>query len=61
MTVVKFDEPASFFDAFASGASNLPSPKANGNGGVQINGVQIDANKLDELLTPRLLYLWRGN
>jgi protease-4 len=60
MTVVRFDEPTSLLDMFTA-SSNLPQPKASGgNGGVQINGIQVDASKIDELLTPRLLYMWRG-
>jgi protease-4 len=57
--VVKFEAPESLLDIFASSRSGLPPMKASG--GVQINGVQIDATKLEEFLTPRLLYLWRGN
>jgi protease IV len=60
MTVVKFDEPSSLLEMLSS-SSKIPTPKADsGGGGVQINGVQIDASKIDELLTPRLLYMWRG-
>ena len=59
MQVVRFDEPASLLDMFTA-SSTLPQPKASASGGVQINGIQVDASKIDELLTPRLLYLWRG-
>jgi protease-4 len=60
MTVVKFDEPSSLLELLSS-SSKIPTPKADGGGGVQINGVQIDASNIDELLTPRLLYMWRGD
>jgi ClpP class serine protease len=61
MTVVRYHDPPSFFDAF-SGESNVSDPHASTNGadGVTINGINVNANVLRELLTPRLLYLRRG-
>ncbi len=63
MTVVRYHDPPSFFDAF-SGESNVSNPHASASGtganGITINGVNVNANEVRELLTPRLLYLWRG-
>jgi protease-4 len=61
--VVKFNKQQSLLDLLGGidGKSNL-SAKPDGNGGVTINGinVNIDAAFLDELSRPRLMYLWRG-
>ena len=45
----------------AEGKSNVKAGVDAG-GGVTINGINVnaDANLLDELSRPRLLYLWRG-
>jgi protease-4 len=61
MTVVKYHDPPSFFDALG-GKSNVASPGASGgaSSGVTINGININAADLHNLMTPRLLYLWRG-
>ncbi len=59
MHVVKFEEPPTFAQLFSSSESKFSPAKASG--GVQINGVQVDAGKLEELLKPQLLYLWQGN
>jgi protease-4 len=61
--VVKYSKPAGLFDLFAGGdAKSNVSTKADGQGGMTINGinVNVDANLFDELSRPRLLYLWRG-
>jgi ClpP class serine protease len=57
MEVVKYEQNQGLLD-FLTSQSTLSPPKAAGS--VQINGVQINAANLDQLLTPRLLYLWRG-
>ncbi len=57
MQVVKYEQNQTLIEMLTSQSSISP-PKATGS--VQINGVQINAANLDELLTPRLLYLWRG-
>jgi protease-4 len=65
--VVKYNKPAGFLESILGGESksNLPSRAAASGGGgntTTINGVNvnIDANLLDELNRPRLMYLWRG-
>ena len=42
--------------------SNVPAPSGNASSGVTINGVNLNvgADTLDQLSTPRLLYRWRG-
>jgi protease-4 len=56
MMVVKYRDPPTIFDAL-SGSSNVGSAQAHS---VTINGVNINGGDLHELLTPRLMYLWRG-
>ncbi|MEA2708742.1 MAG: protease [Phycisphaerales bacterium] len=62
-TIVKYHDPPNFLDTLMSGKSNI-GPGAGGAGGgghsVNINGIQVNAGDLRELLTPRLMYLWRG-
>lgn len=55
--VVRFEEPASFLSVLAGGG------EAKSNLGVSLDGksVRVDAGPIvDELLTPRLMYIWRG-
>lgn len=59
MQVVQYEQPSSLVDLLMSSRSNVPP--AQSRDGVQINGVNINAADLQELLTPRLLYMWRGN
>ena len=60
-TVVRYHDPPSIFEAFASGKSNVGGASASAGGqSVTVNGVNINAGDLRELLTPRLMYLWRG-
>src|SRR5688500_10975420 len=56
MMVVKYRHPPTIFDALAH-SSRVSNPSA---GSVTINGVILNANDLHEVLTPRLMYLWRG-
>lgn len=58
-SVVKYSRPPSLFDIFGA-TSNVPGTNASGR--VTVNGlnVNIDQKLIDELLTPRVLYLWRG-
>jgi protease-4 len=63
--VVKYSRPSTLFDLLGGveGKSNVKAGIDGGVGGnVTINGVNVnvDANLLDELSRPRLLYLWRG-
>lgn len=54
--VVRFKETPSIMEMLSM-RSNVPSPQ-----GVNINGINVnlDAAGLQELLTPRLMYLWTG-
>lgn len=54
--VVRYANPPSLLDAL-SAKSNVGAISASGNSGVN---VQLDWRKLQELTTPRMLYLWRG-
>ena len=58
MQVVRYHNPPSFLEAIASGKSNVGSIGATATGG-GVN-VQVDPQKLQEMLTPRMMYLWRG-
>jgi protease-4 len=68
--VVKYNKPQGFFETLLGGESNanVPPRGAGGGGGTimttttTINGinVNVDANLLDDLNRPRLMYLWRG-
>jgi protease-4 len=59
--VVKFDKQPGLFESLLGGetTSRLPVPSA---GGTTVNGVNVNVNAdlLDELNRPRLMYLWRG-
>jgi protease-4 len=61
-TIVKYQDPPTFMDALLSGKANVSTGGASGGPGqsIQINGVNINAGDLRELMTPRLMYLWRG-
>jgi protease-4 len=59
MQVVRYHNPPSFLEAFASGKSNVGSLSASTGGSGGVN-VQLDPQKLQELMTPRMMYLWRG-
>jgi protease-4 len=58
-SVVRYSRPPSLFDIFGA-SSNVPGTHASG--GTTVNGVNvsIDRKLIDELMTPRVLYLWRG-
>jgi len=58
MEVVQFEQPSSLMELLSSSKSNVLPGEARG--GVQFNAVNIDAGKLNEMLTPRMMYLWRG-
>ena len=61
--VVKYHDPEKLFDIFNS-KSNVQQPAASGSaagaGNVTINGINVNARDLHDLLTPRMMYLWRG-
>jgi protease-4 len=61
-TIVKYHDPPNFLDSLMSGKANLAGAAGAAGAGhsIQINGVNIDAGDLRELMTPRLMYLWRG-
>jgi protease IV len=59
MMVVKYRDPPTIFDAFG-GSSRVNPAQGGAGGGITINGVNVNANDLHEVLTPRLMYLWRG-
>jgi len=57
-TVVRYDEHISVFDRLPFASNTTATPRSQ----VTVNGVnvQLDANLLDRLTTPRVMYLWRG-
>lgn len=60
--VVRYTNPRlSLFDLMGA-RSPLSGGQAGGGEGVTINGINVDVDPklLDELTTPRILYLWRG-
>ena len=58
--VVRYQDPPTLLDLL-SAQSNVPA-SAKSSGGVTVNGVNVnvDSGMLHELMTPRLMYLWRG-
>ncbi len=58
-TVFRYSRPPSLIDLFGS-KSNIGG--GNASGGTTVNGINVnlDRNLIDELTTPRVLYLWRG-
>jgi protease-4 len=58
-SVVRYSRPPSLFDIFGA-SSNLPGTHASGPSTVNGVNVNFDRKLVDELLTPRVLYLWRG-
>jgi ClpP class serine protease len=60
--VVRYRTPETIFDALTSSRPPVAPPSASGGGGsVVINGINVNMKELHELLTPRMMYLWRGN
>jgi len=60
-TVVRFQDPPGLLESLLGGKSNLGAASADSNQqSVQINGINISANDIRDLMTPRLMYLWRG-
>ena len=62
-TIVKYHDPPTFFDALMSGKSSLGGATGGAGGAgqmINVNGIQVNAGDLRELMTPRLMYLWRG-
>ena len=55
MMVVRYEEPSSLAELLTSRWGGV-APSAS----LRINGVDVSAN-LEALLTPKMLYLWRGN
>ena len=55
--VTRYQNPPTLMDMLMSGKSNVGGGSASAAGGVSIH---VDAKLLDELTTPRPLYLWRG-
>jgi len=55
--VVRYHDPPSLFEAM-SGSSKVANPQSNSS--VTINGINVNASDLRDALTPRLMYLWRG-
>jgi protease-4 len=58
-TIVRYQAPAGLFELFSS-KSNLGTRAATSNANITINGVQVDAKGLADLMTPRPMYLWHG-
>ena len=52
--VVRYQDPPSLVESLLSGKSSGAAQS------VQVSGVNVNAGDLSELLTPRLMYLWRG-
>jgi len=63
-TVIRFQNPQSLLDVLLDGKSNVggtsASASASGTQTITINGVNITAADVRDLMTPRLMYLWRG-
>lgn len=58
--VFRYRRPPSLLEALAA-RSSIDSVKALGNTTINAINVNVDRKALDELLTPRVLYLWRGD
>ena len=56
-TIVQYQEPPSLMNLFLSSKNRTGEA-----GAVNVNGVNVnvDANLVHELMTPRPMYLWRG-
>jgi protease-4 len=57
-SVVKYQDQPSFMELLTA-RSTLPAPSAAAQG-VTMNGINLDAGGISELMTPRMMYLWRG-
>jgi protease-4 len=55
-TVVRFADPPSLMDVLTSQSNTSPGTARS----VTINGININAEDLRDLMTPRLMYLWQG-
>ncbi len=58
-TIVRYQAPASLFELFNS-RSNISTRATSSNANITINGVQVDAKGLADLMVPRPMYLWHG-
>ena len=58
-TIVRFQEPKGLLEAMFSDKSNVGGTSSSAQT-ITINGINITAADLRELMTPRLMYLWRG-
>jgi protease IV len=56
-TIVRYQNPPTFFDILSS-QSTVPNRGAATN--ININGIKVDSKGIADLMTPRLMYLWRG-
>jgi protease IV len=57
-SVVKFQEQPTLIDLLTSRSTTADRNAAAQ--GVTVNGINVDAKGISELMTPRLMYLWRG-
>ncbi len=57
-TYIRYQRRMSFLDSLAA-SSNVAPGRASGGGGVNVN-LKLDPQAIEELNTPRLMYLWRG-
>jgi protease-4 len=57
-SVVKYEDQPSFMELLTA-RSTLPAPGAAAQG-VTMNGINLDARGISDLMTPRMMYLWRG-
>jgi hypothetical protein len=56
---VRIQQPQGLLESLFDGKSNS-GEKSGGSQQITINGINISASDLRDLMTPRLMYLWRG-
>ena len=61
MRVVMYEKQIGLFGMLGA-ASHAAPPGANSIGSINVGGtnVHLDMNSIRELMTPKLMYLWRG-
>jgi hypothetical protein len=57
--VVQYQDRSSLLEAL-TGRSRIGGANASSAKSVNINGINVNVDDLRELLTPRLMYQWRG-
>ncbi len=60
-SIILYQEPPGLFDLFGSQSNYQGGSVGASSTNITINGVNLDSKGVVDLMTPRLMYLWRGD